>query len=329
MKGRRPGRRQEKHAVNRREFAFATTAVLATNLFGSARAEEVGEIRIGYQKNGILPLVKQQGRLEERFRASGATVKWVEFSFGPPLLEALNTGSIDFGTTGDAPPIFAQAAKANLLYVAALPSSGAGEAILVPEASPIRTLADLKGKRVGFAKASSAHNTTVAALEKAGLAYADITPVYLPPADAAAAFARGAIDAWTIWDPYYAIAERGKVRVLAQSKEVHRSNSFFLANRAFTGRHPELVAALNDEFAKASLWAGSHRAEVAAFLSEATGVDAESTRKSVERAVFVVAPVTDEVATEQQEVADRFLRLGLIPKPVEVRDIVWKWTPSA
>ncbi len=316
--------------MNRRELFLAAGAAVATVAGASPpRAAEPRELRIGYQKSGILPLVKQQGRLEERFKPQGIAVKWVEFSFGPPLLEALNVGSIDFGTTGDAPPIFAQAAKANLLYVAAIPASGASEAILVPEASPIKTLGDLKGKRVGFAKASSAHNTTVAALEMAGLAYTDITPVYLPPADAAAAFARGAIDAWTIWDPYFAIAERGQVRVLALAKDVHHPNSFFLANREFTSKHPELVAALNDELANASHWAEDHRAEVSAFMSEATGVDLVTERKSVDRTSFPVTPVTDEIAADQQRIADRFLKLGLIPQSVQVRDIVWKWKPNA
>jgi sulfonate transport system substrate-binding protein len=314
--------------MNRRELVLGAVATLAAGA-SIARADEPGEIRIGYQKSGVLPLVKERGWLEERFKPRGIAVKWVEFPFGPPLLEALNVGSIDFGTTGDAPPIFAQAARANLLYVAAIPASGASEAILVHEDSPIRTLADLKGKRVGFAKASSAHNTTVAALEKAGLAYTDVTPVYLPPADAAAAFARGAIDAWTIWDPYFAIAERGKVRILALAKDVHRPNSFFLANREFTGKHPDLVSALNDEFAKASLWAAEHRAEIAVYLSRATGVDLESERRSIDRTAFPVTPITEEIAADQQRIADRFLKLGLIPKPIAVDDIVWKWTPGA
>lgn len=316
--------------MNRRELMLgAGGALVAVSGVPAARAASVQEIRIGYQKSGVLPLVKQQGRLEKRFGTQGIAVKWVEFPFGPPLLEALNVGSIDFGATGDAPPIFAQAAKANLLYVAAVPASGTSEAILVPQEISIKTLADLKGRRVGFAKASSAHNTTVAALEKAGLAYSDITPVYLPPADAAAAFARGAIDAWTIWDPYFAIAERGKTRVLALAGDVHRPNSFFLANRGFTTDHPELVAALNQEFAKASLWAQDHRAEVSIFLSQATGVDLESERRTIDRTAYAVTPVTDEIAVDQQRVADRFAKLGLIPKPVAIRDIVWKWTPGA
>ncbi len=118
-------------------------------------------------------------------------MKWTEFQFGPPLLEALNVGSIDYGPTGDAPPIFAQAARANLLYVASNETAGNGSAILVPANSSIRTLADLKGKRLGFARASSAHNLTIAAIEKAGLQPSDVTPIYLTPADARAAFERG------------------------------------------------------------------------------------------------------------------------------------------
>ena len=134
--------------MNRRELMLgAGGALVAISGVSAARAASVQEIRIGYQKSGVLPLVKQQGRLEKRFGTQGIAVKWVEFPFGPPLLEALNVGSIDFGATGDAPPIFAQAAKANLLYVAAARRSGTSEAILVPQESPIKTLADLKGRK--------------------------------------------------------------------------------------------------------------------------------------------------------------------------------------
>ena len=157
-------------------------------------------LRIGYQRNGILVVAKQQGVIEERLKRFGHTVRWVEFSFGPPLLEALSLDGIDFGQTGDAPPIFAQAAGGNLVYAATQEAGNSGLGILLPKGSQIGALAELKGKRVAFAKGSSAHNFTVAALEKAGLTYADIEPVTLAPADAAAAFARGSIDAWTIWE---------------------------------------------------------------------------------------------------------------------------------
>ncbi len=175
--------------------SLAAIALSPASLFAQTATKE---IRIGYQKNGLLYLAKQTGQIDEAFKAKSIDVKWVEFSFGPPLLEALNLGSIDYGYTSDAPPIFAQAAGANIVYVAAQEAAGAGAAILVKDTSPIQSIADLKGRKLGFAKASSAHNLTIAALEKASLTYQDITPVYLTPADGAAAFAKGAIDAWTI-----------------------------------------------------------------------------------------------------------------------------------
>jgi len=284
------------------------------------------ELRIGYQRNGSLLLAKQQGLLERRFDPLGVSVKWVEFSFGPPLLEALNVGSIDYGTTGDSPPIFAQAAKANLLYVASAEEAGSSSAILVPPGSSLQTLADLRGKRVGFARASSAHNLTVAALEKAGIAWSDITPVQLAPADARVAFERGALDAWTIWDPYFAVAEtRPGVRILAPSSDITPQNSFFLANATYTRQNPDIVSATNEELAKIAVWADGHRAEVAKANAEATGIDLAVWQRAVQRSQYRVVPLGDRVIAQQQAVADRFHRLGLIPGGVAVRDIVWKW----
>lgn len=303
--------------------------LLSAALAAPAAADPLKEVRIGFQKAGIFPVVKQRGTLEAALKPRGITVKWVEFQFGPPILEAINTGNVDFGYSGDAPPIFAQAARANLLYVAAIPSEGNNQGIVVPADSPIRTLADLKGKKVGFAKGSSAHNTIVAALEKAGLTYNDITPVTLGPADAVAAFAGGNIDAWSIWDPYLALAENGKVRVIAFSKDVQQTNSFFLANKDFTGKHPEVVALLNQTFAEEGKWAAGHRAEVATALREATGVDKDATVRAVNRSQYGVTPITDRIVATQQETADRFFKLGLIPKAVNVKEIVWKWTPGS
>jgi sulfonate transport system substrate-binding protein len=319
--------------MNRRLFLSASLGALSTLALAGAPAiaqTAPKEVRIGFQKNGPLLIAKQQGRLEERLKPLGIEVKWVEFQFGPPLLEALNVGSIDYGTTGDAPPIFAQAARANLLYVAAQEAAGSGAAILLPPNSPIRSLQDLKGKKIGFAKASSAHNLTIAAIEKAGLGYGDFTPVYLPPADARAAFEKGSLDAWTIWDPYFAIAEKQPgVRILALSKGIVAQNSFFLANRDFTQKNPAIVATINDELAKVAKWAETHRGDVAGVLAQATGLDIESWTRAVDRTDFNVGPVTPAVVEEQQRVADRFHRLGLIPNPIQVKDIVWTWTPAS
>ena len=321
------------------KLLFSRRKVLATVLAASASAVALAppslfaaptEVRIGYQKNGVLYLAKETGQLEASLKAKGISVKWVEFSFGPPLLEALGAGSIDYGTTGDSPPIFAQAAGANLVYVAAQEAAGAGAALLVKDNAPIASLADLKGKKVGFAKASSAHNLTIAALEKAGLTYKDIEPVYLAPADGAAAFAKGAIDAWTIWDPFFAVAEaQPGTKVLAPAKGIVTQNSFFLANADFTKANPEIVSAVNEGLVATARWAETHRADVTAVLSKATGIAPDIQQKAVDRTEFVIQPLRDPVIAEQQRIADRFLSLGLIPKQIAVKDIVWTWKPAS
>jgi len=313
--------------MNRRAFLVTSTA-FGLGLAAASRRASAGaplkELRIGYQKTSILLAVKARKVLEQRFEPQGVAVSWVEFPFGPPLLEALGVGAIDYGYTGNAPPIFAQAARANIQYVAVIPTRGYGQAIVVPEASPLQTVADLRGRKVGVAKGSSAHDLLVAALESANVPWGDITPVYLAPADAASAFARGAIDAWSIWDPFYAIAElKQKARALPVDPKAVRQNSFFLANGDFIAHYPDAVAAVNQEIASATTWAGEHRDELAALFAQASGVDLTAQQKSVDRAEFSFAALDDAVIAEQQAVADRFHRLGLIPAPIRVRDAVW------
>ncbi len=314
---------------NRRQLlAAAPAALLAGTAWaqGAPTPAKAKELRFGYQRSGTLLIAKQQGVLEKRLKPLGVEVKWIEFSFGPPLLEAMNVGSIDYGTVGDTPPIFAQAAKAKLVYVAAVEAAGSGTAILVPPGSSLQRLADLKGKRIGFARASSAHNLTIAAVEKAGLAWSDITPVQLPPADARTAFESGALDAWTIWDPYFAVAEkRPGVRILASARGIAKQNAFFLGNSDYTKNNPEVITAVNEELAKVALWAEANRDSVAQVLTEATGIDLASWQRAVQRTDYRVAPLNESVLEEQQRVADRFHKLGLIPNRIAVRDIAWKW----
>jgi sulfonate transport system substrate-binding protein len=311
--------------LDRRQLLAAGLAAAGTALpLRRADAVETGVLRIGYQKNGILAVAREQAAIEAALKPRNVSVRWVEFSFGPPLLEALNLGAIDFGQTGDAPPIFAQAAGAGLVYAAAQPKGGSGSAILLPKGSSIATLADLKGKRVAFAKGSSAHNLTVAALEKAGLTYRDITPVLLAPADGAAAFAGGTIDAWTVWDPYFAIAEEGQgARILVQASDITPPNNFFLANKAFAEEQPDVLKAAIAALGEVAVWCEANRPSVAASLSKITGVPLAATRRAVERIRFVIAPMDAAVTAEQQRIADRFHAIGVIPRPVRVSDIVW------
>ena len=312
--------------MKRREFlkwSIGTAAAAVVSQQASAQAS-LKEIRIGYQKNGVLVIARQQATLEAHFASQGVDVKWVEFSSGPPMLEAMNVGSIDYGAVGDSPPVFAQSAGANIVYAAGQPITN-GQGILVQANSPIRTIADLKGKRVGFTKGSSAHNITVQTLEKAGLTYADITPVYLTPPDAGPAFANGSIDAWSIWDPYFAIGEtRQNGRVLVNASEITKTNSFYIANRDFAKNHGAVLQQIIDVTTATAKWAESHRDEVAKSLSAVTGIPLDIQTVAANRSAFAVGPITDDIIATQQGVADRFFKLGLIPRPVVVRDAVWK-----
>lgn len=295
--------------------------VAAATLPGIAQAQARPVLRIGYQKYGTLTLLKGRGTLEKRLAAQGVDVKWTEFPAGPVLLEGLNVGSIDFGTVGEAPPIFAQAAGANLVYVGNEPPSPASEAIVVPKESKVRSLAELKGKKIALNKGSNVHYLLVKALEKAGLAYKDVETVFLPPADARAAFERGSVDAWAIWDPFLAAAEKQiGARVLVDGKGIVANHQFYLAARPYAEKNPDIVRIVIEELAKVDEWGAKNLKEVAAILAVQTGLDTGVVELAASRYAYGVKAVTPEVIEAQQKVADAFASLKLIPKPIAVKD---------
>jgi sulfonate transport system substrate-binding protein len=314
------------HSRDRRT-TLRLLALTAASWFGAAgrsQAQTVGQpLRIGFQKGSInLVLLKSLGLLEKRH--AGA-VHWIEFPAGPQLLEALAVGSVDFGATGDSPPVFAQAAGKDLFYVGAEPPKPDSSALLVRPDAPLKTLADLKGRRLALQKGSSAHFLAVNAVKKGGLQWSDIQPVYLAPADARAAFERGSVDAWAIWDPYYAAAEiDGSVRVLATSRGLTSNNSFYLASRGLAANEPflrSLFAALTE----ADAFVQNHRKEAAQRFAQFSGLGLATVHRVLERRPpSPVAPLTPGLIAEQQQVADAFAQLGLIPKPLQVAEIVWR-----
>lgn len=283
------------------------------------------EFKVGFQKGAaILVLGREQQVIEKRLKPLGVdTVQWVEFQFGPPMLEALGVGAIDIGSVGDTPPIFAQAAGSPLVYVAATPSSQ--HAVLVKQESSIKTLADLKGKRVAFGRGSSAHNVTIKALALAGLSLKDIVPTYLAPADATAAFNGGTIDAWVVWDPFFAIAqERYNARIIADTSDKRlASSSYYLSSRDFADKYPAVLWAALDEICKLTQWSGEHRDELAKLAASVTSIDEKSWQIAFARAGFTFGEVTPAHIAEQQQLADTFYDLGIVPKKFTVSDIVW------
>jgi sulfonate transport system substrate-binding protein len=314
----------ERRAARRRSLGLIFAGAIAGAL-PAAYAQARPVVRIGYQKYGTLTLLKGRGTLEKRLAEKGVDVKWTEFPAGPVLLEGLNVGRIDFGTVGEAPPIFAQAAGASLVYVGNEPPSPSSEAIVVPRDSKLRSVADLKGKKVVLNKGSNVHYLLVKALEKAGLQYKDIEVVFLPPADARAAFERGSVDAWAIWDPFLAAAEKQLgARVLADGSGIVANHQFYLASRGYAQTNPEIVAIIIEELAKVDAWGLKNPKEVAAILAAQTGLEVPVVELAASRYSYGVQPVTPKVIEQQQKVADTFASLKLIPKPIAVKDALLK-----
>jgi len=297
-------------------------------LLGSAAhaATEVPkELRIGFQKSSVnLTLLKYRKSLEQRL--PGVKVTWFEFTAGPPLLEALAAGSVDFGTTGDTPPIFAQSAGSNLVYVGAEPAKPDNSAILVKPDSPIKTLADLKGKKIALQKGSSAHYLTLRAVQQGGLQWTDITPVYLAPADARAAFERGSVDAWVIWDPYWAAVEKSLApRVLSTSRGLVSNHSYYLASRSYADKYPAVVQLLFEELTRSDELVRHNRKEAVRIIAESTGIDQPTVDVYLgRRPRSPVVYLTAAMGAEQQGIADSFFRQNLIPKQIRVKDIFWQ-----
>ena len=313
--------------INRRQFTMAIGAatLAASHPARSASGLKGSTLTLGYQKTGI-PLVARQLKVfEKRFEPLGVKIQWAEFASGLNLLQAMDTGDVAFGNAGNVGCLFLQASGGRVTYVAAQPSTPRSEGILVKADSPIRSIADLKGRRVGYAKGSSSHNLVAAALEQQGLEVKDVTSVGLSAADAAFAFEGGNIDAWAIWDPYFTIArKRSPTRVVTYQGDVlPDSASFLLANTEFAKERPEYVKALVEGSAEAGQWAKSNPAEVAKAVAAATGMALDVVTEVNSNAGFDVVPLSDAILESQQRTAERLLKAGVLPKAIQIREAVW------
>ena len=303
------------------------SASLATimMLTGCSKPQETTTLNIGFQKYGVLPIIKARGDLDKALKEKGVNVKWVEFPAGPQLLEGLNVGSVAFGESGEAPPIFAQAANSNLVYVANQPAAPLAEALIVPKDSAIQSVQDLKGKRVVLNKGSNVHYLLLKVLEANHLKLDDIQVVYLPPADARAAFEKGAVDAWVIWDPFFAAAEKQlNAKVIATGQNLVNNHQFYLADRKFAESNPAVLKTLVATLNQTTDWVKAHPDDAAKLLEKPTGLEFAVLKTSISRMGFGVQPISEKVAKEQQYVADAFFAQKLIPKQLVIQDAILK-----
>nr|WP_033790846.1 sulfonate ABC transporter substrate-binding protein [Pantoea septica] len=309
--------------MKRNGLTLAIVACVLSSLAAASHAASE-QVNIGYQKANIFALLKYRGTLDAAFKKEGIAVRWVEFPAGPQMLEGLNVGSIDLAATGDAPPAFAQAAKADLVYLGHSPANPKTEAIVVPSSSAIQSVKDLKGKRVALNKGSDVNYLLIAALEEAGLTYKDITPIYLPPADARAAFQKGAVDAWVIWDPYLAEVEASTgARQVRNAEGLVPHYTFYLASRKFADSQPDRAKKVLNELSDLSRWANEHQDEAAAILAQSTGLDKAIWRITLTRLPYGAERMSDSVFSQQQALADTFTRVKLLPLKVDIRSAIW------
>jgi len=295
---------------------LATAALAASSLALAQKAPRT--LRIGYQK-GWLSILKGRGTLEKELSTLGVNVTWTEFNAGPVQLEALNVGSIDFGDVGEAPPIFAQAAGAPLVYAGATVPRPHLEAILVPKGSAIKTVADLKGKKVAYNKGSNVQYFLAKLLEKQGLKYTDVQHIHLPPPDARAAFQKGAVDAWIIWDPFLAAAQKTlDAQILVDGKGLVNNRQYYFTSRDFVTKNADVLKIAIRQINDIDTWASKNKSVASKELSQVLGLDVSITDLYLSRADYGTAAVNSAILAEQQSIADTFFELKLIPKKLNL-----------
>ena len=307
-----------------RKLIFFFWCTLATGPIASADSAKV--VRIGYQKSGVFLLLRNEGSLEKKFVTLGYTIEWREFSYGSPILEALNAGSIDIGHSGDAPLIFAQAAGIPFVYIAASDESPESAGVVVRKNSPIQNFSQLRGKTIAFAKGSSSHHLLAQLLARAGMTFNDIKSVYLQPPDARAAFESGTVDAWAIWDPFLAAAEiEGDGRIIATGAGFNGHREYYFARKDFLTAHPEILAPLLTGLVEVGVQAKKDPKATADFLASKLGIpSAVMERSEYRKQRYNARPLDDAIIAEQQEAANTFLRLGLIPHEIKISENIYR-----
>jgi sulfonate transport system substrate-binding protein len=277
--------------------------------------EPLSELRIGYQKGGPLLILKSSGALDRRLGTLGVQVRWAEFPPGPPLLEALNAGALEIGVASNAATVFAQgAADSPLVYLAVTVPNPHGDAILVPRDSPLRTLADLKGKTIAFTRGSNAQYFLIRALEHAHIGLSEVRQAGLSPSDARAAFESGGVDAWVIWDPFYADAQLNLgARVLVDGTGLVDDSVFYVSTRSAAEKHAQILQIVVEEIKRTEKWMETHPEDAAQQLAEATGLPLNTRQTALSRHNYGVEPVDKKAIDSQQSIADTFFSLGLLP----------------
>jgi sulfonate transport system substrate-binding protein len=252
-------------------------------------------------------------------------VTWSDFTSGPPMLEAMASGSVDIGGVGDAPPVFAASGGEAVEIVGARQTNGDQDALLVPKNSPITSIQQLKGKKIAYGSGSSANYNLLTVLTKASLTPKDVTLVNLQPALALAAFTSGSVDAWDIWPPYVqqAVAQDG-AKVLATGSAYGSPYSFEVASKASVA-NPDKAAAIKVYLAtldKAYVWAATHPTAWGAAWGKAAGLPASIMDVAAKIDGTTPIAITSATVSSEQNLVNQFFAAGLIPNKVNISSYI-------
>ncbi|WPP01992.1 ABC transporter substrate-binding protein [Pseudomonas sp. HR96] len=276
----------------------------------------------------VLQIGDQSGLVQALLQAAGQarpdSDRWHPFSAGPALLEALNSGAIDVGVVGNAPPVFAQAGGSAVRIIGVAEGAQNNNALLLPAGSSVQRVADLKGRRIAVAKGSSGHYLVLAALHEAGLEPRDVELAYVSPVDAQNAFASGHVDAWAVWYPYVGQAVAQGARVLVDGSPWPESGlSFAVASQQALADPQRSVqlAELLGRLARAQDWATAHPAEWAVALAAATHLPLALVQDMLAHQHLRYVPIDAGIIALQQHLADAFAAARLIPRPVQVQTL--------
>jgi sulfonate transport system substrate-binding protein len=295
---------------------------------GSARsARAAATLRIGYQRSSTLvALLRQDGGLELALAPLGVVLSWHEFTSGLPIMEALNAGQIDVSAdVADTVPVFAQAAGARISYLAQEAPSPTAQAILVPKDSAVRTVADLKGRRVAVTKGAGSHFLLLAALKEANLAFRDIQPAYLTPADGRAALVSGGVEAWVAWDPFLSAAQRqSQSRVVRDGQGLSLYKRYYLASDSYVADNGSVLLVLFDKLSETGTWVKANPAEAARRLAPLWKIETDIIEQANARRSYRVESVTRDALSEQQSIADAFRAESLLPRAIDTSELgIW------
>ncbi|WP_392535894.1 aliphatic sulfonate ABC transporter substrate-binding protein [Nostoc sp. C117] len=302
----------------RQQNAASNTTVISSSLSIKTKV-----LRMGYQSAG--DLVRNRKVLEKRLEPMGIKVEWAQFVQGPQLMEGMAARRVDVGAVGETPPIFAQVAGSDLVYVVGTQrnaTTGKSSVIAVPPESRLEKFEDIKGQEVYFQKGSASHYFILRALQSIGLTIKDIKIKSIPTIEARAAFLEGRIPVWMTSDPHYAIAEKmGRIRVLRDSVGLDSPGAYYIADRKFAEQNPGVLKIIIEELNNLDKWAEANRDEVAKLMISEQKLDEDVVARVMSRRTYAGRRgLSPALIAEQQRVADLFFQAGVIPKKINIED---------